>query len=53
MSKTTGLFSGDLEMYKTRCARTTGAGWVRVTKPQPAPVPAGARGANPHGFTNP
>ena len=40
-------------MYKTRCARITGAGWVRVTEPQPVPAPVCTRSCGLHGFTNP
>jgi hypothetical protein len=38
---------------KTHCARITGAGWVRVTEPQPVPAPVCTRARGPHGFTNP
>ena len=36
-------------------ACATGAGWVRVTKPQPIPIPIPIPtcGVDPHGFTNP
>jgi len=37
----------------TRQTLVTGTGWARVTNSQPAPAPAGSRGFNPHGFTNP
>ena len=43
-------------MYKTCCTCCTccmGAGWVRVTKTQPVPVPVCTCGIYPHGFTNP
>ena len=37
----------------THQTHVMGAGWARVTKLQPIPAPAGTRGTNPHGFTNP
>ena len=37
---------------KTHHAHSTGAGWARVNKPQPVPIPICTRSVYLHGFTN-
>ena len=40
-------------MYKTCCACSTGMGWMRVSKPQPIPIPICTHGIYPHGVVFP